>query len=91
MDSKSGMQFSDSLYYYALYSNMVIQEELIVSYINHPHIDTLQQENEIIPRRNIYFPTYDVSCFIINPLFFLITYLYIYYLVNHSFGNLIGF
>ena len=32
MDSKSGMQFSDSLYYYALYSNMVIQEELIVSY-----------------------------------------------------------
>ena len=31
----------------------------------------LQQENETIPRRNIYFPTYDVSCFIINPLFFL--------------------
>ena len=33
MDSKSGMQFFRfSLHYYVLYSNMVIYEELIVSY-----------------------------------------------------------
>ena len=50
----------------------------------------VSQPPSIIRREREKLPTYDVSCFLINPLsFFLIT--YIYYLMNHSFGHLIGF
>ena len=39
MDSKSGTQFFRfSLHYYVLYSNMVIKEELIVSYMSNVFI-----------------------------------------------------
>ena len=54
------------------------------------HFSNVNQPPSIIRREREKLPTYDVSCFLINPFFFKL-HIYIYYLVNHSFGHVIGF